>query len=461
MKNNKLSKVYTSLYNLNEELVNIERFSLNGNSREVWDVEFDNDKITTSSKKTIDKEFVNVESGSTSLANICQISKKYSSISPAEILFFYNSTIRIKNDFRFRITPLGWKPELYIEYLNKYFRPLCLGDNKSKTGKGLGELACHLAFKTTNWNNAEEPDVIIDTGNKGSPLRVSVKSFKTSTSTNVIARGSVRTGESIDSNIKFVPFITNIKNYLGLSSSDDIDPNNVHAILKRISDASVRNSKIDSLKNEIMSLKQAIVGEHQTSYIFIWTGYEFTLLTSKQRTSGNFSLDDTLEDIGITKIKGSNNRVTFAFNPAFSNNFPDRFPNAYVSEEDLRDALNKDPEFSNLKDDIKNKLANNFSKFKFTKSNVTDFYKKNKSDLLTVSTSQNEFSKKFLDVYNSINKEAFVPYTGRGYRTLMDAINAAQNLAQQQSITSSYIPKGKTLKEVYSNLYNRSLKKKR
>lgn len=463
MKNNKLSKVYTSLYNLNEELVNLERFTSKGNSYEVWDVEFENNTIKSAEKKDVSGEKIETSNGEKSLEYITRIARKYSSISPAEILKFYKEKKVNDPEFVLRKDTKTMSTAAMIQYLNDNFKNFCLGDNKSKSGKGVGELACHLAFETTNWDNSVEPDVVVCMSN-GHHVKISVKSFKSSSEQ--FGRGSARTGESEDYARTLIPKISELKTSLSLVPSSDVVPDDLYNSLKNINDLNQRMTKIKETKEKINVLKKEIIGEHNANYVFIWTGFEFIKIRPK--ASRDAPLSEVLSTIGLIHIKGSNSRVSFTFNPAFRDDYPSQYPDAYITNQDILDALNDDYNFNSLNDAVKSAMSNHFQHKKFTKHKMKTFYANHKADLSPYFTNANKFADRFTVLLDKIDKSRFKSYTSNSSnsplsgRTFMDAIEKIESetiadLSSTQittSITSSYVPKGKTLKEVYSSLYN-------
>lgn len=464
---NKLSNVYSGLYKLNEELVNIERFTPRGNSYEVWDIDFDssNNRITNATKKDISAEQVETDKGVMSLSQITEIARRYSSISPAEILKFYEEKRNAIKKFVLRKNTETMSPASMIQYLNDHFKNFCLGDNKSKSGKGIGELACHLAFETTNWNNSEEPDVVVlmhgaskKTGQQNQ-LKISVKSFKTSTEQ--YGRGSARTGESEYYAKTLIPKISALKTSLNIDLGKDVGPNELYDSLNNIQNLHVRMSKINEIKEKINDLKKEIIGEHHASHVFIWTGFEFTLL--RAQASRPSYLQDILSTIGLIYIKGSNSRVSFTFNPAFSDDYPTRYPDAYITSQDILNALNNDSDFSGLDVNVKIDISNYFQYKYFTRRDMRSYYAQRKSRLNTVFKNQDSFAIKLSTLLTGIEKPFFKSYTDSSEhgRTFMEAIAKIENeTAALMSSPSpraiqanSYVPKGKTLKEVYSNLY--------
>ena len=211
---------------LNEEIVNIERFTDGISSSEVWNIEIQNNQITSSepvdTKVQLDDKVSNLD-GESGFGVIKKIASKYSTISLAEIINFLMVKKQENPNFKLRIKPSN-DINFIIKYLNDHYKFFCLGKNKTKSQIGVGELPIHLAFQTINYNSADEPDAIIKTSSED--LKISMKSFRTdSEKFTGYGRGVVRTGESVQDSQDIVEEIIKINKILNTKLKIPIQTN--------------------------------------------------------------------------------------------------------------------------------------------------------------------------------------------------------------------------------------------
>jgi len=323
-----LKKVYRNI--LNEDVAQVKHIDITG-VKKVKTYEIDN---FDDFERYIDDLYRNnVQEQSPEDEELLKIASKFSNIEYADLLVLKKACLGKDANFKFRIQPDD--DNAIVNHLNRYFKQFTVGANKTVSRIGPGEVSVNLAFETTNWNTKEEPDAVIQMSN-GSLKKVSCKSFaETSESLGGLSRGEAMTGQSDTAN-KIRTKMVEIKNLLitydtNISTQETIKTDDVVEIIKQIGLNStsplIKKLKtrkfINDLKSLIIKLKEEILREHDTDFILVWDGIQF-------------SKTNDINDFGITNLNFKQLRTSFCFMKAYSEDAGDHISTEYfITPDDL------------------------------------------------------------------------------------------------------------------------------